>query len=567
VTQEKQWDLVKDFIAIGSGIGGVTGAIVAHDLGLDTIILEKSSLAGGVTAYSYGELWVPNNHLSAQAGKGDSPEAAKAYMDFLAAGFVEPGYSDIYRAVAPVALKYLEDKANIPFKLIKKFSDYQYPIAPGTLREGRFIEVNPIDAKDLGDFRHKVRVGMVTPYSITHDELFGWGGGAAFVNWDFSVMARRMQADERCLGAGLAAALIRAAVVDRKIDLRLSTPATRLIVDDDGVVVGVVAEHEGNELRIRARHGVLMAVGGYDWNQKLATTFEGRHEIRSMAVPGVDGDNFRLGSDIGAGLYKIPICGAVTYGLRIPGETGDEGQDVWRDVLFCAGYPHTILVNADGHRFGDESFYRSTVAASHDWDVENQKYKNFPAYIIFDQSFNDRYPILTFQPGQPLPENIFARADTLTELAGKLGIDGRGLEATVKRFNGFVAEGIDKDFGRGSKSWSHLMVGDSSRPGNPNLGAVTKPPFYGAKTEALMSGIPAAGLRFDRFARVENMRGNVVPGIYVAGNSAGYMELGAGYQSGFANTRGMLWAYIAAHHAAGIEVTAENAAANSADGG
>ena len=62
------WDIETDFISVGSGIGGLSGAIAAHDGGLEALILEKAPVIGGASGYSYGQVWIPANPVMLAAG-------------------------------------------------------------------------------------------------------------------------------------------------------------------------------------------------------------------------------------------------------------------------------------------------------------------------------------------------------------------------------------------------------------------------------------------------------------------------------------------------------------------
>jgi 2-polyprenyl-6-methoxyphenol hydroxylase-like FAD-dependent oxidoreductase len=74
------WDYTTDILVVGSGGGGMTAALMARDQGCDALVIEKAALYGGSTAMSGGSIWVPNNHLMAQAGLRDSPEEASTYL-------------------------------------------------------------------------------------------------------------------------------------------------------------------------------------------------------------------------------------------------------------------------------------------------------------------------------------------------------------------------------------------------------------------------------------------------------------------------------------------------------
>jgi predicted oxidoreductase len=93
-----------------------------------------------------------------------------------------------------------------------------------------------------------------------------------------------------------------------------------------------------------------------------------------------------------------------------------------------------------------------------------------------------------------------------------------------------------------------MMTGDRSRP-NPNLGPLDKAPYYGLRLHVASVGINAAGLRTNADAQVLHVRGRPIPGLYAAGNSAAPLDIGAGYQSGLSNLRGMVHGYRAALHA------------------
>jgi 3-oxosteroid 1-dehydrogenase len=167
---------------------------------------------------------------------------------------------------------------------------------------------------------------------------------------------------------------------------------------------------------------------------------------------------------------------------------------------------------------------------------------------VFDQNFRDKYGLGSFLPSMEFPEGMVARADTLRGLAEALGVDANGLENTVARFNRFAEEGIDRDFGRGSYPWAVMMTGDR-RMKNPNLGPLVKPPFYGLRLHVTSVGVNAAGLKTNAQAQVLHVRQVPIPGLYAAGNSAAPLDIGAGYQSGLANLRGMVGGYLAGRHA------------------
>jgi 3-oxosteroid 1-dehydrogenase len=536
------WTEEVDVVAVGSGLGGLTAAIAAHDQGARVIVLEKAPKLGGVCAYSGGEVFVCCNHKMAAEGRPDSPAEAMRYLEFLAGGYADRDLQKVLFETGPVVAKYLEDKAGVRWKTIKEFPDYHYPHAPGTVAHGRYLEVELFEGAQLGPWQKKTYSSPHMPPGITHDELFGWGGLALLTKWDFALMGKRVHKDIRGMGPGMMGYFVKAAMIDRAIPAHVDTAVRELLVEG-GRVVGVRTDQG----RIRARRGVVLAIGGYDWNEKLARQHEQLPEWRSMCQPSVAGDNILLGGEVGAALARVPSHNlGMFFGYRIPGEEQD-GAPLYR-ASWEGGYPHALWVNRAGKRFGDEAFYRDYVPKVRAWDGLVQDHPNYPPFLIFDQNYRDKYAFATYLPGMEAPEEVLARAATPRELAAKLGIDPDGLEATIARFNVHAGEGVDPDFGRGSYPWAAMMTGDKTRP-NPNLGPLDRPPFYGVRLVPVGVGINSVGLETNAFAQVMHVRGRAIPGLYACGNSAAAVDTGAGYQSGLSNLRGMTWGWIAGQHA------------------
>jgi 3-oxosteroid 1-dehydrogenase len=541
-----KWDAEVELLAVGSGLGGLTAAITAHDQGARVMVIDKAPKLGGVCAYSGGEVFVPNNHKLADAGLSDTPEAGRAYFEFLAGGYAEPELMDVLLRTGVEAAVYVEEHAGVRWKIIEDFPDYHHPHAPGTAATGRYLEVELFDGKTLGEWQGRSYLSPHMPPGITHDELFAWGGLSAVARWDYAKMGERMARDIRGMGPGMMGYFIKAVAVDRGIPVYLRCPVRELI-RDGGAIIGVRAEREGEDFFIRTTRGVLLAIGGYDWNPRLAKYFEGLPEWKSMCQPHVEGDNVVLGGEVGAAFAGVPSYNlGMFFGYRLEGEEHD-GKPLYR-ASWEGGYPHAIWVNRAGKRFGDESFYRDYLPRCREWDGLRQEQPNYPPYLIFDQNYRDKYAFATYLPGMDVSEEVLARADTPRALAEKLGIDADGLVASIERFNSFADGETDPDFGRGTYPWAAKMTGDRAMK-NPNMGPLNKPPYYGIKLTPVGVGINSVGLRTNEHAQVLHVRGHAIPGLYAAGNSAAALDTGAGYQSGVSNLRGMTWGFIAGRHA------------------
>lgn len=543
------WDMEADVVAIGSGIGGLSAAITAHDQGARAIVLERSGQVGGVTALSQGQVWIPGNHLARELGIEDSSDSGFRYLQRLSMGYGEDQAILNLTAHAREALKYFEEKAGLRMTVIRGCPDYYYGLTNDSVSEGRLLEVEPFSGASLGEeWQPKTRLSPQVPYALTTQDIADAGGLAAMMQWDFELMGQRIANDERCAGSGLAAYFVKAAL-DRGIPLETGVSAEGLIGDGTRVV-GVRAIKDGKEITIKASKGVVVAVSSYERNKPLEKTLGNQLEPESMLFSAIDGSNIRLAGPFGAKIARVPEISMA--GFSVPGEETDEGLPVWRSAMPIIGLPHHIVVNATGKRFGNEGFYRSFYYQTDVIDGVNQTHPNFPCWIVIDSQAREKYAFVSVMPGQDWPEGFGVVADTIEELAAKAGIDAKGLAETVARFNENAEKGVDPDFRRGEQPWGAWMTGDKTHKPNPNLGPIVKGPFYAVKMSRMgATGIPAAGLKIDRNANVVGWDDQPIPGLYAAGNSAARMETGAVMQSGVSNARGMTYGWLAARHACG----------------
>lgn len=542
------WDLETDFLAIGSGIGGLSAAITAREMGLEAIVLEKDAQVGGVTALSMGEVWVAGNHHAHELGIEDSADSGFRYLQRLSMGYG----SDLAIANKVVhareALRYFEDRIGLKMEVIRDCPDYYYGHSNDSVAEGRMLEVAPFPAATLGEWQAKTRVSPQMPYGMTHHDMFAAGGTANIVKWDFAKMAERLTNDERCLGPGLAAYFVKGAL-DRGVTMLTECGAEELIADGSRVV-GARAVSGGKDVFIRARKGVLVAVSSYERKQDYNRSLSRQLELGSMVFATVDGANFRLAGPLGARIASVPDI--TSLGFTIPGMEGDDGRPLWNSALPVIGQPHTVVVNRAGKRFGNEAFYRSFYYTIDHIDGATQSHPNMPCWAIIDSQVREKYPFGSVMPGSDWPEGLGEQAGSIRELAAKIGVDADGLEQTIATFNANSEKGIDPEFGRGTHPWSAWMCGDPFHKPHPNLGPLVKAPFYAVQLERMGgTAITSTGILTDMHGQALDWNDQPITGLYVAGNSQARMETGAVMQSGISNARGMTYGWLAAQHAAG----------------
>ncbi len=547
-TVPDSWDIETDIVSIGSGIGGLSAAITAREMGLDSIVIERSDQVGGVTALSQGQTWVPGNHLAAKLGIEDSAESGFRYLKRLAMDYGSDAAMLNLAVHAREALKFFEEKIGLKMNVIRDCPDYYYGLNNDCVAEGRLIEVEPFPGETLGEWQSRTRLSPHVPYALTTQDIADAGGLASMTKWDYELMGKRIANDERCAGSGLAAYFVKGAI-DHGIPFHIETSAEQLVADGNRIV-GVRAVRDGRDVFIKANRGVVIAVSSFERRQDYNKTLAHQLDVQSMVPSTVDGANFRLAGPAGARIAIVPEVSPV--GFQVPGEEDSEGLGMWRPAMPVIGLPHIMVVNRQGKRFGDESFYREIYFAIDHIDGATQTHPNFPCWIICDCQAREKYAIGSVMPEQDWPEGLGYVADTIPELAQKAGIDVDALTETVARFNVNAEKGVDPDFQRGTRPWSAWMTGDKTHKPNANLGPLVKPPFYAIEQKRVApTAIPATGLLTDHHSRVMGWDDKPIEGLYAAGNSVARMETGAVMQSGISNARGMTYGWLAARHAAG----------------
>lgn len=520
-----------DVVCVGSGAGGLGAALAAADAGASVVVLEKGPRLGGTTAYSNGELWVGANDLAQEAGMPDTAAETRQYLDFLSEGVATPELRDNFIVRAKEAINFLRD-CGVHLQVIDRYPDYYYPDVPGSKGQGRYLEAMPFDQKQLGELSDLVLISPHETSWVTNAETVATAGRPIET---MKLSAKHMERGELCGGAALIAALVKAGA-DRGVEFRSSTSAVRLI-SKDGRVSGVRVRGEAGEYVVQARHGVVLATGAYDHNETFLKAFELHDGIKGLAPTTVTGDHIILAGQVGAAVVKTrpPETSPLFLGFHTPGEE-DAGVPKFRYTMMSMA--HSILVNRRGARYSSTALSLPIMAALNQID-ENGEAVNWPTWQILDQNFRDKFPLGDVAPGAQLPEGMAAIADTIRELAEIAGIDPDGLEHTIDRWNQFCDRGVDEDFGRGTNPLEKVFFGG-------DLGRIDRPPFVAVKQSWVSANIPSAGLQINADAQAVSLAGDPIPGLFVTGNAAAMVDIGARYQSGLGISRGITYGYVAA---------------------
>ena len=546
--KKQRWTQRTDVVVVGTGGAGLVGALAAFEGAADVVLLEKSPLVGGTTAVSGGVVWVPNNHHMSSVGIEDSRAEGLAYLRHIADGRTADALLEAYVDRAPEMALWLESQTSLVFTALGHYPDY-HPEHEGGKPGGRSMETGLFDTAVLGPWRDKLRRSPIfgaTPMTVA--EATEWGVFADPLALPYRELAERFRAGMVCYGGSLVGHLLQACL-ERGIEPRVGTAATELVVDEGRVVGVLTLGADGTAEAIEARRGVLLASGGFEWNPELVQQFLGGQITHPNSPPVSHGDGLRMAMAVGADLGNMSEawwCPSVV----VPGEECD-GVQLNRGDFAIRSLPHSVIVNRRGQRFVNEAHnYNDMMKPFFHFDPVAYERPNLPAWLVLDQSFVDRYLLVTSVPGMDPPAWIPC-ADTLDALAAEVGIDAAGLSDTITRFNGFADRGVDEDFRRGESIYDHFY-GDPKQVPNPNLGRLEKAPFYAIEVHPGAIGTKG-GPMVDVHARVRSVKGAPIDGLYAAGNvMAGIM--GPGYP-GAGSTIGaaMTWGYIAGRHAGGTD--------------
>lgn len=496
-----------DVIVLGSGCAGMMSALSAADAGLDVALYEKANLLGGTTALSSGVAWLPANRYQSDHGVEDSIEDGRAYLNELSNGMILPEFTDAFLETVEPMLRWTEARTPLRMRLVPGYPDYHPEFPGGKPGGGRSTEPSLFSFHELGEWADRF-LGVRRSMYVGETPV---GGGTGFLEPEVEEerTAQRLEG----LGRGLLGALLKG-LLDHDVAIETGARATELLVED-GVVRGV--RFDGGR-EVRARRGVVLATGGFERDTDLVRDFLRGPLRHPPGAPSNTGDGLRMAMRMGAQLGAMREAWWVPV-VRIPGSDGDQYagngiQLVQRERTL----PRTIMVNDQGRRFTNEAAnYNALGGAFHVFHPTHFRYENDPAWTIFDQGFVDQYGGYGFRAGDEVPDWI-VRADTVDQLARKLGLPPAEFEATVARWNELCEQGRDVDHGRGDSAYDG-WCGDREHYPSPRatLGPLDQGPFYATEIYSSALGTKG-GPRTTVDCEVLDVDGDVIPGLWAVGN-------------------------------------------------
>ncbi len=546
-----KWDKETDVIVIGAGACGLPAAIIAREAGARVILVEAAFDIGGHAITSKGNIPLGGG-TSAQkkAGIPESPDLV--FRDLTDWSIVQPNGFPDYR---------YNDR-----EIVRAFADNSAPAFEWLVAHGVvFVDKAPDTVGGLS-------VGNSVPREM-HAAAMNWPTVQTGKPLDPTVQARTSA------GIGLMRPL-EAAAKKAGVQILLEHRMTRIYREapGSGRAVGIAVDKKGARMNIAGK-AVIIATGGSTGNVNFRRMFDPRLTEEYCGLAGMPWSDQDASGEIAAmgigaslwGLYNqtgefgtvITKPGSIgcQYGYwNLQWKPGSPAFHLARaSGLRVADWQDVILVNMLGRRFYDETGGQFTannaksvdpyIPGSHQ-NAANIKYKpnNFinaamagigdhhngggPIWAIFDADAVTRERWTPKPPNVDVDAGFFFTADTIPELANRirmkyqrLPMPANNLAETVARYNSFMEKGKDEDFGKPSPKYK-----------------IAKPPFYAAWSTPIIHDT-RAGLRINARCQVQDMNGEIIPGLYCGGESAGGFS-----QHGLA--RAVCQGYIAGRNAA-----------------
>ncbi|MDO5299321.1 MAG: FAD-binding protein [Clostridia bacterium] len=455
------WDAEYDVVVAGFGGAGAVSAITAADAGAKVLLLEKApdGEAGGNTRYAAQILLTPTDR-----------EGAITYFKAMRGGYDNQG-DDVIELI-------VDGSMAIPEWLVSMGADAD-----------NFLNYPLVEYPDLP--------GAEAISTTEIDKQF-WT--AKFWSLLFGNVSERAE----------------------NIDVWYSAPAVRLIQDPATKIIhGVKVEQNGQTLNVRAKNGVVMAVGGFENNEEMIENYVQMPEAYSKGARYNTGDGVKMAIDVGADLWHMSTLSGPDINFVNPdtGITPGYNFNTSEGLNMFTGFARgsCLVVGGDGTRFINELNSPSHGHVNNHGTWVSQQIPN-NSWMIYD-STNTRSVYLSFSEGnqEEIEKGWIIKADTLEELAEMMNIPADNLLATVEQYNGYCAQGYDPDFGADADIAEKEEGRVTAVSGTAEyLVPIEVGPFYAMPLKATFTNTQG-GAKRNVECEVIDVWGDPIPHLYSAG--------------------------------------------------
>lgn len=554
-----------DVVVVGAGGAGLAAALFAAIEGARVLLVERTGLVGGTTAWSAATTWVPGTHHAQAVNPEDSLEQTSRYLDHAVGDSAPRAIREAFLRHGAAAIKHIEDKSDVLFRPYAKHPDYISDL-PGSSLCGRALEPLPFDGRLLGPLLALIRppipeftvLGgmMIDRYDIPH--LLALKRSWKSFSHSAKLIARygmdrllHGRGTRLVMGNALVARLLHSLSRHAHVTLALNTSLEAIDRDETGRVSAVSLSGPRGDVRVAV--ALVLASGGFNRDPQLREQrLPGVPQDWCPAAPGHTGQAQAAARQVGAADGQAGLSPAFWAPVSLR-KRADGSAAVFPHFVLDRAKPGMLAVNQAGERFVNESTYYHLFGLA--MQAAHQKSPSIPAYLIADAAAVRRYGMGMVRPGGRglapfLADGYLVQGDTLEELATRLGIDAAGLRRSVDKINVYASTGVDLDFHRGETAYQH-NIGDASLGGrNPNLGSLSQAPYYGVRLYPGDIGA-AQGIRTDEFAQVLDAQNQPIQGMYAVGNDMNSVMGGTYPAPGITVGPGLVFAHIAALHALG----------------
>ena len=458
-----------DVVVVGAGGAGMTAAITAAAEGKSVVILESQSMVGGNSVRATGGMnagktvYQDENEFGESAGVEKTLKtAAEKYADNETITALAKTVSEQWAAYQANPTGYFDSV---------ELMELDTMIGGKGINDPELVETLCANSADAIDW--------LDEHGITLHNVSSFGGASV------KRIHRPVNAEGKTVSVGsYMIPLLQENCEKAGVKMMLDTTATEILTDANGAAVGVKATGASGETVTVNAKAVVLATGGFGANLDMVVKY--KPELKGFMTtnaPGIQGQGIEMAQAIGAATVDMdqiqihPTVEANTAALITEGLRGDGA----------------ILINEEGKRFIDEVGTRDVVSAAE--IAQTGSY----SWLVVDQAMADASSVIQGY----IKKGYTVTGATYEELGKAMGVDAAAFAETMDKWNGYVEAKNDPDFGRTSFA-------------NP----LNTAPYYAVKVTAGVHHT-MGGLKINANTEVLNEKGEVIPGLFAAGEVTG----------------------------------------------
>lgn len=458
-----------DVVVVGAGGAGMTAAITAAAEGKSVVILESQSMVGGNSVRATGGMnagktvYQDENEFGESAGVEKTLKtAAEKYADNETITALAKTVSEQWAAYQANPTGYFDSV---------ELMELDTMIGGKGINDPELVETLCANSADAIDW--------LDEHGITLHNVSSFGGASV------KRIHRPVNAEGKTVSVGsYMIPLLQENCEKAGVKMMLDTTATEILTDANGAAVGVKATGASGETVTVNAKAVVLATGGFGANLDMVVKY--KPELKGFMTtnaPGIQGQGIEMAQAIGAATVDMdqiqihPTVEANTAALITEGLRGDGA----------------ILINEEGQRFIDEVGTRDVVSAAE--IAQTGSY----SWLVVDQAMADASSVIQGY----IKKGYTVTGATYEELGEAMGVDAAAFAETMEKWNGYVEAKNDPDFGRTSFA-------------NP----LNTAPYYAVKVTAGVHHT-MGGLKINANTEVLNEKGEVIPGLFAAGEVTG----------------------------------------------